>query len=86
MNYTEFLKQKQKIHKPSGFDIEESELNGFLFDFQKYCVAKALKQGKYALFQDCGLGKTIQQLEWANQVSKHTNKYYKSNKTLFDAD
>ena len=24
-------------------------------------------------FFDCGLGKTIMQLEWANQVSKHTN-------------
>jgi len=26
------------------------------------------------LFESCGLGKTIMQLEWANQVSKYTNK------------
>ena len=45
-----------------------------MFDFQKFCIKRALKKGKYALFESCGLGKTIQQLEWANQVYKHTKK------------
>lgn len=72
MNYEEFLKSKQKTHILSGFDIDESELNSLLFPFQKFCVKRALKAGKYAFFQDCGLGKTIQQLEWANQVNKKT--------------
>ena len=31
-----------------------------------------MEVGKFALFEDCGLGKTIQQLEWADKVSKHT--------------
>jgi len=48
-------------------------LNPNLFDFQKYIVKKALKNGKYAIFADCGLGKTLMQLEWAYQVSKKTN-------------
>lgn len=70
--YEKFLKSKQKKLIESGFDVDEKDLNSNLFDFQKYCVKIALKKGKYALFQDCGLGKTIQQLEWAFQVTKHT--------------
>jgi len=74
MEYTEFLKQKQKTHIYSGFDIHGNFLSNQLFDFQKFIVNRALKAGKYAIFADCGLGKTLMQLEWANQVSKHTNK------------
>jgi len=74
MEYSEFLKTKQKSHVISGFDVGESELNANLFPFQKFIVKRALKAGKYALFEDCGLGKTIQQLEWANQVAKRTLK------------
>lgn len=73
-DYQQFLKSKQKNHVLSGFDIDESELNQNLFPFQKFCVKRALKAGKYAFFQDCGLGKTIQQLEWAKQVNKRTSK------------
>jgi len=73
-DYLELLERKQKRHVFSGFDIEESQLNKHLFPFQKFCLKRALKAGKYAFFQDCGLGKTIQQLEWANQVNKHTEK------------
>lgn len=74
MNYQEFLESKIKRVQDSGFDIEETDLNPLLFDFQKYCVKRALKAGRFAFFQDCGLGKTFQQLEWANQVVRHTNK------------
>ncbi len=74
MEYKEFLKQKQKSHILSGFDISENELNPMLFDFQKFIVSKALKAGKYAIFADCGLGKTPMQLEWAKHVVNKTNK------------
>lgn len=74
MEYKEFLKQKQKSHILSGFDISENELNPMLFDFQKFIVSKALKAGKYAIFADCGLGKTTMQLEWAKHVVNKTNK------------
>jgi len=72
-NYQEFLKKKQKTHINSGFDIGESMLNYNMFDFQKFIIKRALKAGKYAIFADCGLGKTLMQLEWANQVCKYTN-------------
>lgn len=72
MEYQEFLRSKQKNHVMSGF--EPSELNDSLFPFQKFIVDRALKAGKYAIFADCGLGKTLMQLEWANQVTQHTGK------------
>ena len=74
MNYQEFLETKKRKHILSGFDISEDELNTHLFDFQKYITIQALKAGKYAVFADCGLGKTIIQLEWAHRVSLQTNK------------
>ena len=73
-DYKDFLKSKQKTQVESGFELSESELNKNMFDFQKFIVKRALKAGKYAIFADCGLGKTLMQLEWAYQVSKATNK------------
>lgn len=73
-DYQQFLQSKQTAVQNSGFDIEESELNPQLFPFQKYCVRRALKAGRFAMFEDCGLGKTLQQLEWARQVMMHINK------------
>jgi reverse gyrase len=72
MNYKQFLKTKQKNHVESGFEIDESLLNKNLFDFQKFIVKRALKAGKYAIFADCGLGKTLMQLEWSYQVTNKT--------------
>ena len=72
MNYEDFLKTKQRSIVQSGF--EANELNTNLFPFQEFIVKRALKAGKYAIFADCGLGKTLMQLTWAEQVSKHTNK------------
>jgi DNA modification methylase len=74
MEYKEFLESKIKNHVFSGFDIDESQLNLSMFPFQKFIVKRALKSGKYAIFADCGLGKTLMQLEWANQVNRKINK------------
>jgi DNA modification methylase len=71
-SYLEFLQTKQKTYILSGFDVDEKQLNNKMFDFQKFIVKRALKAGKYAIFADCGLGKTLMQLEWANQVCKET--------------
>lgn len=74
MEYTEFLQTKVKTVQDSGFDVQESDLSDHLFEFQKYVVKKALKLGKYAIFADCGLGKSRMSLEWSNHVIKNTNK------------
>lgn len=72
--YEKFLQGKVKSHVKSGFDISLDQLNDKLFPFQKFCVQRALKAGKYAFFEDCGLGKTFQQIEWAHHVSIKTEK------------
>lgn len=71
-DYEKFLKSKQRTHKHSGFEVDA--LNKHLFPFQEFIVKRALKAGRYAIFADCGLGKTLMQLEWANRVVMHTNK------------
>jgi hypothetical protein len=71
MEYDDFIFSKMKTTKKSGFSV--SELNNHLFPFQKWIVQRALEAGKYAVFADCGLGKTVIQLEWAHQVVKHTD-------------
>lgn len=71
-DYRRFLETKKTTIPDSGFRVEEDALNPLLFPFQKHCVKRALKCGKYALFENTGLGKTIQQLEWGLQIVKHT--------------
>jgi DNA modification methylase len=71
-SYAEFLQSKCIEIAPSGF--ESNSLNSMLFDFQRDCVAWSLRRGKTSLFQDCGLGKTPQQLVWAEQVVRKLNK------------
>jgi len=72
--YQKFLQSKQKNHIFSGFNVDEGKLNANLFDFQKFIVIRALKAGKYAIFADCGLGKTLMQIEWARLVSLEVKK------------
>ena len=72
--YIDFLETKKKSRIESGFDVNVEDMNPALFDFQRYCVNRALKVGRFALFEDCGLGKTLQQLEWSDNVVNHTNK------------
>lgn len=72
MRYEDFLESKKQRAISSGFDKPKDKMNKNLFDWQKDIVFWALKKGRCALFEDCGLGKTIQQLEWAQSVSDHT--------------
>jgi len=74
VNYQELLERKIKKVQQSGFKIKESQLNKHLFDFQKHIVKRAIKQGRFAIFAYCGLGKTLMQLDWAYQVAHKTKK------------
>ena len=73
MTYDDFLKTKGDKVISSGFEKPRELINSNLFDWQKDIVYWALRKGRAALFEDCGLGKTIQQLEWAQSVSEHEN-------------
>jgi len=68
----EMLKNKKKSFISSGFELDENELNSNLFDFQKFIVKTALQKGRFAIFADCGLGKTLMQLSFADAVTKET--------------
>lgn len=72
--YLKFLETKKTAVVKSGFDIDDVNISDLLFPFQKYCVRRALAAGRFALFEDCGLGKTIQQLEWSRQVVNHISR------------
>ncbi len=41
-----------------------------LMDFQSYLVDRALTRRRFAIFADCGLGKTAMFLSWAHTVAK----------------
>lgn len=70
--YSSFLKAKAIRSTPSGFHVQT--LNPLLFDFQRDITRWGLAKGRCAFFQDCGLGKTAQQIEWGNHVADHTGK------------
>ena len=70
MRYTKFINGKHKLFESLGLDIEKSQLHPGMFEFQKDIVRWALKKGRAAIFAECGLGKTLMQLEWANQIHK----------------
>lgn len=71
-DYNDFINAKLRRKMPEGF--EPLPIIAPLFDWQKHVVRWAIRQGRAALFEDCGLGKTLQQLEWARQVQFHTQK------------
>ena len=70
--YQEFLKSKQKSKEYKGFAV--LPMNDKLFPFQQFIVERNLSKGKHAVFADCGLGKTVMELETASQIVRHTNK------------
>lgn len=72
MTYDEFLTSKQRIPVASGFDKQKDQMNSMMFEWQKDITRWALRKGRAALFEDCGNGKTIQQLEFAQSVSEET--------------
>lgn len=72
MEYLEFLQKKRHLIGDFGFNpIWYPEI---AFDFQKHVIEKSVKKGRIANFLDTGLGKTIIQLSFANNVVLHTNK------------
>lgn len=71
-DYHKFLESKKIAVTPSGFEPDTS--NPKLFDWQNDIVRWALVKGRACIFADCGLGKTAMQLQWAQQVSEHTDK------------
>lgn len=70
MDYKAFLASKAREDRPTGFC--PVDLPNALFPFQKAIVGWACRRGRAAIFADCGLGKTLMQLAWAQQVVGQT--------------
>lgn len=68
--YEDFLKSKLAPPPAAGFAAEPTAAP---FEWQRPVIKWAWRRGRGALFEDCGLGKTLQQIEWAHGVVRHTN-------------
>lgn len=68
--YAEFLNKKRLTASVVGF--EPGELHARALPHQREITRWACKRGRAALFEDCGLMKTGQEVMWADQVQKHT--------------
>ncbi len=71
-SYSKFLKTKGIKNSMQGF--KPLWIPDFLYDFQKELVEWAIKKGRASLFEECGLGKTPQQLVWAQNIVQKTNR------------
>lgn len=64
--YRTFLQGKMPRVESHG--IEPGPVHPMLFDWQAQIVQWALRKGQCAIFADCGMGKTLMQIEWARQI------------------
>ncbi len=72
MNYTEFINNKRAARKLQGF--KPVFLPSSMFDFQAVLAEWIIRIGKGAIFASCGLGKSLLELVYAENVHRHTNK------------
>ena len=69
-DYDAFVASKRRAEVATGH--KPGDLNEHLFDFQHAIVEWAIRRGRAAIFADTGLGKTLMQLSWADEVASHT--------------
>lgn len=71
-DYATFLAAKSQTN--TGYGFHPSLVPDHLFDFQRDLVEWSVRQGRAAIFADCGMGKTPMELAWAENVHHHTGK------------
>ncbi|WP_370325279.1 helicase-related protein [Euzebya sp.] len=62
--YDAFLAAKAALRAQDGIEVGRLDVNARLHPWQREVVRWACRTGRAALFEDCGLGKTFQQVEW----------------------
>jgi hypothetical protein len=72
MSYSEFLITKTQDGAASGF--APMFMPDWLFDFQAFLSEWGIRKGRAAYFADCGLGKTLMELVWGENVVRYTNR------------
>lgn len=68
--YADFLDAKTQLDGKFGF--APRFMPDDAFDFQQALIEHAVLQGRSAIFADCGLGKTLMELAWAENVARET--------------
>ena len=71
-DYKQFLHERSQLDGNFGFTPKH--LPASLFPFQAALVEWAVRKGRAAVFADCGLGKTLIEMAWAQNVAQHTGK------------
>lgn len=69
--YGAYLHRKTHSRNDAGFD--PVFMPDQAFDFQCSLIEWSVRKGRAALFADCGLGKTLMELAWAENVARHTD-------------
>ena len=69
--YRAFIEAKTHLNGEFGF--KPVYHNPMAHDFQSALIEWSCQQGRAATFADCGLGKTLMQLVWAENVHRKTN-------------
>jgi hypothetical protein len=72
VGYAEFLDSKAQLYGKFGF--APTFMPDKAMDFQQHLIEWSLHKGRAAIFADCGLGKSLMQLAWAENVVRETNK------------
>lgn len=71
--YDNLVSSKQFKSINAGFDAKECDLNTNMKPFQNAITRWALRRGRAAVFEDTGLGKTIQFLSWCDAICRYTS-------------
>lgn len=71
-NYNHFLEDKLNKGSDSGFS--PTYMPEQAMDFQAAMIEWSVRKGRAAIFEDCGMGKTLQALAWAQNVVNETGK------------
>lgn len=69
--YCSFVRQKGHANAGSGFPV--LCMPETAFPFQQSLIEWSVNRGRAAILADCGLGKTLMQLAWAQNVVEYTN-------------
>ncbi len=70
--YRKFLESKKQNNEYGGFD--PVFMPKMAFDFQESLIDWAVRKGRSAVMADCGLGKSLIELSFAQNVVEKTNK------------
>ena len=70
-DYVSFINSKRHAGAKAGFD--PIWMPDYLMDFQTALVDWSIRTGRCALLADCGLGKSVMELVWAENVVRKTN-------------